>query len=120
MLSRRFKLWLLTIAIATVFASVFLAGTVSTRSSIVRLEPDSGSPGDVIIAYGVNLDSSRVEDLSLTDGNGHALVTIVQQSETSIRFRIPAMLTKGRYTLVIHPAGRYTTSIEQPVTLTVN
>ena len=119
MRSRRFPSWLFAVALAAVFTSVFLAGTGPARPSILRVEPDSGSPGEVITAYGVHLDSSKVEDLSLTGGKGHALVTIILQCETSIRFRIPAMLAKARYTIVIHPTGQYTASIEQPVTLTV-
>jgi len=99
---------------------VLLGGIQPAHPSIVRLEPKSGSPGEVITAHGVHLDSSKVQDLSLTDGKGHALVTILQQTGTFIRFRIPAMLAKGRYTVVIHPAGRYTASLEQPVSLLVH
>src|ERR1043165_4660458 len=115
--ARRFPMWLMTIAACTVFTGVFLGGVQPQHASIVRLEPECGHPGDVIIAHGVQLDSSKVRDLSLTSGKGHALVTILQQSESSIRFRIPAMLEQGRYTVVIHPAGRYPSSIEQAVIL---
>ena len=86
-------------------ASGFIAGSgTSTRPSIVRLEPDSGKPGDTITAYGTSLDSSTVENIYLTDGTVTALVNIIEQNVTSLRFRIPTMLEKGRYTVVISPA----------------
>jgi hypothetical protein len=71
-----------------------------------------------VTAYGEHLGTSNVDDLSLTDGNGHALVTILEQTETSIRFRVPAMVTPGQYIVVIHPSNRYQ-GIEQDVILTV-
>jgi hypothetical protein len=102
-------------------ASGFIAGAgTSTRPSIVRLEPDSGKPGDTITAYGRSLDSSTVENIYLTDGTVTALVNIIEQNVTSIRFRIPTMLERGRYTVVVRPAARYATALAQPVSLTVN
>ena len=93
-------------------------GTPS-RSCIVRVEPDAGRPGDLITAYGGQLDQARVQDLLLTDGERSALVTIVQQNEVSIRFRIPARLSPGLYRVVILPSGRNSHGIEQSVTLRV-
>jgi hypothetical protein len=111
--------------IVLLFATVALAAGISRISSwlpvspkVTRLEPDTAKPGDVVTAYGQSIGTAYVDDLSLTDGTGHALVTILEQTETVIRFRVPAMLTPGRYILVIH-LSRYRESIEQAVTLTV-
>jgi hypothetical protein len=92
---------------------------VGARSRIIRLEPDTGRPGDVITAFGEQLDRPRVEDICLTDGERTALVTIIQQNDVSIRFRIPAKLASGRYKVVLVIAGRYYHGIEQQVILTV-
>ncbi len=92
---------------------------VAARSQVIRLEPDTGRPGDIITAFGEHLDRARVEELFLTDGERTALVTIVQQNEVSIRFRIPSRLASGRYRVVLQPVGRYTRGVEQQVVLTV-
>jgi hypothetical protein len=106
-------------------ATAALAGGISiidsrlpVSSRVIRLEPESAKPGHVVTAYGQCLGTAYVDDLSLSDGSGHALVTILEQTETAIRFRVPSMLTPGRYTLTIH-VSRYRKSIEQAVTLTV-
>jgi len=112
--------WIAVLALAAPVAILSFENVgVTTASRIIRLAPDTAKPGDIVIAYGQGLGTSRIADLSLTEGRGHALVTILEQTETSIRFRVPAMLTAGRYILVIHPANRYRDGIEQPVTLTV-
>jgi hypothetical protein len=101
-------------------ASVLVgAPGLSGRPAIVKLEPDSGKPGDMITAYGTSLDSSTVEYVYLTDGTIIALVHIFEQGATSIRFKIPAMLESGCYTVVIRPTGGYARAIPQPVSLTV-
>src|SRR5687768_10141093 len=94
------------------------AGTPS-HSRVFRLEPDSGRPGDIITAYGEQLGSARIQELLLTDGECTSLVTIIQQNEVSIRFRIPARLAPGRYKVVILPSGRYPQGVEQQVVLRV-
>jgi hypothetical protein len=97
---------------------VFHEPITSGRSRVLRLDPEAGSPGDLVTAYGEGLDRSRVADLLLTNGERTALVNIVQQNEVSIRFRIPRMLAKGRYTLILC-FGSCRQSVEQPVTLIV-
>ena len=116
---RRFSFWFFAVILAFVLASILLAGAASVRSTISRLDPNYGRPDDLITAYGEHLGANNVADLSLTDERCYALVNITEQSETTIRFRIPSMLEKGDYKVLIHPVGRYTTSIEQRVTLTV-
>ena len=114
-----------TIRLVTVGAFLLVAGSVARdseilmRSRVIRLEPDTGRPGDVITALGEQLDRTRVEELYLTDGSCTALVNIVQQNEVLIRFRIPAHVPSGRYRVVLLPAGRYSRGVEQAVVLTI-
>ena len=116
---RKRRLIMLLGAAAALAAGVSLIDPRQAASPrIVRVEPVTAKPGDVVIAYGDSLGTAHVDDLSLTDGSGHALVTILEQTETAIRFRVPAMLETGRYILVIH-VSRYRATIEQDVTLTV-
>lgn len=117
--------WLLCagmfLGVMRISASVLVPGSgVRMSPLIVSLAPDSGKPGDIIAAYGTSLDSSQVEDLDLTDGTITALVNIVEQNMTKIRFRIPSMLKSGRYTVIVRPPGRYARAIEEPVILIVD
>ena len=117
---RRIALWFIAVVLFALCASVIRSDPgVPAGSRILRLDPDSGKPGDMISAYGDQLDQSKVEALLLSDGECAALVTIVQQNQVMIRFRIPAQLPSGRYRLVIQPVGRYAHGIEQQVTLLV-
>jgi hypothetical protein len=117
---RRIALWFIAVVLFALCASVIRSDPgVPVGSRILRLDPDSGKPGDIISAYGEQLDQSKVEALLLSDTKCAALVTIVQQNQVMIRFRIPAQLPGGRYRLVIQPAGRYAHGIEQQVTLLV-
>jgi len=116
------KLWVLTIALllTAVYADSWIDNPARlSPPRISALEPDGGRPGDVITAHGHSLDRSRVEDLSLTAQERYLLVHILDQEETLIRFRIPASATPGRWTIVIHPVGKYSSGLQQPVTLTV-
>ncbi len=92
---------------------------VTVQSRILRLDPDAARPGEIISAYGEQLDESKVEALFLSDGECTAIVTILQQNQVMIRFRIPAMMPSGKYTLLLRPAGRYSRNIEQQVILRV-
>src|SRR5262245_37709845 len=96
----KIAIWLVLVTFLA-FCGGGFSGDTLVRSRILRLDPDTGRPGDIIVAYGEQLDQSRVEELLLTNRNCTALVTIIQQNEVSIRFRIPAHLPAGRYTVVI-------------------
>jgi IPT/TIG domain len=81
------------------------------------LEPDTGKTGDMISVKGENLDKKSTGDLFLTDGSKDTKVSIAEQSETEIKFKIP-QIKPGRYHLAILTANK-ASIIEQPVVLTV-
>ena len=117
---RGFAIWLVAVASFLLDAgSVPRDRDIVIRSHVIRLEPDRGIPGDIVTALGEQLDRTRVEELYLTDGSCTALVTIVQQNEVAIRFRIPTHIPSGRYRVVLLLAGRYSRGVEQTVVLTV-
>src|SRR5262245_40075425 len=116
----RIGFWSIALILSGLGATVMRSDSgVPVGSRILRLDPDSGRPGDIISAYGEQLDESKVEALFLSDGECTALVSIAQQNQEMIRFRIPAMLPSGRYRRVIQPVGRHSHGIEQQVTLRV-
>jgi hypothetical protein len=80
--------------------------------------PDTGMPGDVVTVMGDALDKKHVAEVYLTDGKRDVKVEILEQSEDSIRFRLPAKVAPGRYSLMVLTVDepKY---IEQPVYFTV-
>jgi hypothetical protein len=81
------------------------------------LEPDTGKVGDDVSVKGENLDKKSVADLFLTDGAKDTKVSVSEQTETEIKFKVP-QVKPGRYHLAILTANK-ANIIEQPVVLTV-
>jgi len=85
---------------------------------VASVEPDSGKAGDEITAKGENLGKTAIAELYLTDGTNDTKVKIEDQSDTEIKFKIPAAAKTGRYRLLILTANK-ASLIEQPVVVTV-
>jgi hypothetical protein len=83
------------------------------------VEPDSGKVGDVLVIQGTSLDRDNVAALYLTDGKNDIRVPIVEQTATSIKFRIPPEAKPGRQALMVLTRGREPRLIEEPVKITV-
>lgn len=83
------------------------------------VEPASGKPGDVLVVTGSNLGRDQVSAVYLTDGAADWKLPIVEQTETSIRFRIPPDAKPGRYALMVLTRENTPKLIEQPVKMTV-
>jgi len=106
--------------LATVGLSPNIDRGSTSRPRVDRIEPQAGKPGALLMAMGVNLDRSRVLDLILSNSERTALTRIVEQSPSSIRFRIPRSLAPGQYRVVLALAnGLRQETLEQPVWLTV-
>ncbi|HTS31567.1 MAG TPA: IPT/TIG domain-containing protein [Bryobacteraceae bacterium] len=86
---------------------------------MASIEPDSGKIGDVLVVQGANLGRTSVSALYLTDGNKDVKVAILEQTPTSIKFRIPPEAKPGRVALMVLTAGKEPKLIEEPVKLTV-
>jgi hypothetical protein len=83
------------------------------------VEPASGKVGDVLSIQGANLGQDNVAALYLTDGNTDLKVLIIEQTPTSIKFRIPPEAKPGRYAPMVLTNGKNPKLIEQPVKMTV-
>ena len=116
----------LAMRIASLLATVILLPIsidrdLSPRPRVDRVVPEAAKRGEIVIAAGVNLDRSRVLDLILGNFEQTALTHIVEQSEVSIRFKIPQSLTPGTYRITLALANRwgFQTLEQQPVSLVV-
>jgi len=83
------------------------------------VDPGSGKVGDVLVIKGVNLGPQSVAALYLTDGTTDVKVPILEQTATSIRFKIPPEAKPGRLALMVLTGGKEPRLIEEPVKITV-
>ena len=91
-------------------------GAMPIMSSV---EPDTGKVGDVMVIQGSNLDKDNVAALYLTDGTTDTKVAIVEQTATSIKFRIPPEAKPGRLALMVLTKGKAPKLIEEPVKISI-
>jgi len=83
------------------------------------VDPASGRAGDVLTAQGAGLGQNAVTALYLTNGQVDTKVIIIEQTQTSIKFRIPPNAKAGRFALMVLTAGKGAKLIEEPVKVTV-
>lgn len=80
------------------------------------VEPLSGKVGTEIVVTGENLGKALVAKLYLTDGTNDIEVVMAEQTDTTIKSKIPAAAKVGiRYKLMILTKGKDAKLIEQPV-----
>jgi hypothetical protein len=107
------KTWLVVGLVAA--AASLLAFQAMPRC--ISLEPDTGKKGDTISAKGEYLDKKNMAEMYLTDGSKDFPVKMSEQTETEVKFTVPAV-KPGRYHLAVLTAKK-DSMIEQPVVLTV-
>jgi hypothetical protein len=83
---------------------------------MLSVDPPSGKKGDTIVVSGENLDKAKVDKVFLTDGKNDTPVEVTEQTDTSIKFKIPdKAATGGRLAVMILTSGKDAKYIEQPV-----
>lgn len=97
-----------------------LAQSAAPMPMMKILEPANGKAGDVITVTGENLDKESVAKLILTDYKSDFPVAIDEQNSTTLKFKIPAALKPGSFSLVLLTKGKDPKEIIQPVRLTVD
>ena len=68
---------------------------------ITDVRPAEVFPADFTTAYGFNLEAARVKELWLADGGFTARVEILEQTASSILFRVAAWVMPGRWQIVV-------------------
>ncbi len=94
---------LLVISLAILTAAAAGNGGTTPRPTpmLSSVQPATGQTGDLLTVSGIYLDAAYVRELYLTAAGQDVKAEIVQQSGTSIRFRIPASVKPGRYCLTV-------------------
>jgi hypothetical protein len=112
----------LSLLVSLLLAASFAAYAQAGNPRMTSAEPDSGKKGDVITVTGENLDKGHIAKLYLTDGGdgkNDVEVQMTEQTETTIKFKIPAKAIAGRMALLILTTAKPQQLIEQPVKVTV-
>jgi hypothetical protein len=86
---------------------------------MTTVEPGTAKVGDVLNVAGENLGKANVAQLYLTDGKNDLKVTVTEQNDSSIKFKVPDSVKPGRFALMILTSGKEAKLIEQPVKVTI-
>ena len=102
---------------------LFFAGVVTVAANevpqVLTIEPRNAKPGTVVSVTGNFLDKTKVDDAFLTDHRFDLKVKVLEQTPTSIKFRVPPFIKPGRHQLLLQTAGETPKLLEQPVYLSV-
>ena len=111
---------------ALLFGARLASSAAATKDSQVlptpvlrAVSPDTIKAGEMATVSGEYLDKSRVADLFLTVGGKDVKVEILEQSASSIKFKVPNNIATGRYTLSVLLADVEPKLIEAPARLTI-
>lgn len=110
----------LSFVVSILVAASFAAYAQQAMPRMTSVDPLNGKKGDVIAVAGENLQKEAVAKVYLTDGKIDLPVEVVEQTATSIKFKIPAKAAAGRLILMVLTAGKDAKLIEQPVKVTVD
>jgi len=109
----------LSFVLALLFAACVPTFAQQAMPRMTTVEPQNGKAGDVIAVSGENLQKDTVAKVYLTDDKNDIEVTITEQSEKEIKFKIPAKAA-GRLSLMVLTAGKDAKLIQQPVKLQID
>jgi len=98
---------------------VLVSGAVLRAESpqITSVTPSTAKPGSELSIKGVALGKTKVQEVYLTDHKFDMRVKVLDQTDTSIRFRIPPFAKPGRMQLLVlvSQPGKEPRLLEQPV-----
>lgn len=101
----------------TLLSGFLLFPTALGAQRITTVEPLTAKAGDMVSAEGEGIGSANVDTLYLTDGTNDFKCQMVEQTATTIKFKVPDTMKPGRWMVMVHTKKGQL--IEQPVKLTV-
>ena len=110
----------LSLMVSLLLAASLTAWAQQAMPRMTSVDPMNGKQGDVIVVTGENLNKSAVAKLYLTDGKNDLICEVVDQTDTTIKFKIPAKAAPGRLILMVLTTGKDAKYIEQPVKVTID
>lgn len=111
----------LSLLVSLLLAAGAAAWAEQPMPRMVSVDPANGKAGDVIVATGENLQKALVAKLYLTDGKNDLTCEMLDQTDTTIKFKIPAHAAIGtRLTVMVLTTGKDPRYIEQPVKVEID
>ena len=86
---------------------------ISTQASGV--EPRVARPGQVLTITGTALNREKVQEVYLTDHRFDMKVKVLEQTEQSLKVRVPPFAKPGRQQLLVLTTGDNASYLEMPV-----
>jgi hypothetical protein len=86
---------------------------------MTSVDPANGKIGDEIVVTGENLQKANVAKVYLTDGKNDLQVVVLEQTDTTIKFKIPPKAV-GRMAVMVLTTGKDAQLIEQPVKVAID
>jgi hypothetical protein len=109
--------WLLLAVVSIAFAKE-PEQQVNPTPILRVVEPYSVKPGAEVVTTGENLSAQIVAAVYLTTSNTNIPVTVSSQDDKTIRFKVPADVKPGKYSISVL-LRREPTLLEEPVRLIV-
>ena len=111
----------LSFVLALLVATSFVGYAQQAMPRMTSVDPMNGKRGDVIAVTGENLQKDFVARVYLTDGKNDIPVEVVEQTATTVKFKIPMKAATGeRLTLMVLTTGKDAKYIEQPVKVLID
>jgi len=96
------------------------AASLAAQAPVMReVVPDTGKIGSVLKIEGVAIGKNKVDEVYLSDHTFDMKVKVLDQTDSSIEFRIPPFAKPGRFQLVVKTTGEEPLILEQPLYITV-
>ena len=86
---------------------------ISTQASTV--EPKIARPGQVLTITGTALSREKVQEVYLTDHRFDMKVKVLEQTDQTLKVRVPPFAKPGRQQLLMLTSGENATYLEMPV-----
>ena len=83
------------------------------------VSPDTAKSGDILTVIGEHLDKDRVAEVYLTDGKSEIKIQVVEQSEETLKVKVPDKVKPGRLHLMVLTTGPDPQYLEQPVAVLI-
>src|SRR5690348_14650049 len=84
-------------AVVFSFVGFFQAAHGQPAPSFTSTDTPKGNKGDTLSFSGHFLQKALVSKVYLTDGQNDFVVEVIEQTSTSVKFRIPEAVPPGRY-----------------------
>lgn len=109
----------ISLAMLLLLVVCFAGNAQQVLPRMTSVDPGTAKIGEVVVAVGENLEKANVSKVYLTDGKNDLIVAVLEQTATSIKFKIPAKAT-GRMAVMVLTTGKEPQLIEQPVKVLID